>query len=82
MKRNKTFTDGFILSTNACLVIISLLTISTIIFLAYVEKLNIIDVILMSSVELVAGVYVNIVYSISNLVKKYYMLFGEYKWLL
>lgn len=82
MKRNNTFIDGVILSTNICLVIISVLTIGTISFLAYTGKLNIIDVILMSSVELVTGVYVNIVYSISDLIKKHYMLLGEYRWLL
>ena len=82
MKRNKTFIDGVILSTNICLVIISLLAIVTVAFLAYVGKLNIIDIILMSTLELTVGAYVNIVYTFCDLAKKYYMLFGRYKWLL
>ena len=82
MKRNKTFIDGVIFSTNICLVVISVLAIGTIVFLAYIGKLNIVDVVLMSVLELTVGVYVNIVYTFCDLAKKYYMLFGKYRWLL
>ena len=82
MKRNKTFIEGVIFSTNICLIVISMLTTGTIAFLAYVGKLNIIDVVLMSVLELAVGVYANIVYTFCDLAKKYYMLFGKYRWLL
>lgn len=82
MKRNKTFIDGVIFSTNICLIVISMLATGTIAFLAYVGKLNIIDIILMSTLEFMVGVYANIVCTFCDLSKKYYMLFGKYRWLL